>query len=335
MGLIEELSGKLENQVIDDMPEELISQQYDPDVDSEELDMFQAFKDSGTAFRVAFANSTPEGDFFINAAEDGSSRLTIIMKAEDASRWEGRSFDVSKRGNTLGKMILVKIKEIDREKGLIYVEAEKYAENLQRDAINDELNAILTAANRANASMCTEVNATVIGVYQYHVVLNIANSGAIARVSIRNWSKLYVFDLNSMCRKGDVYKINIIGRAHLRREYDTPTWEAEHISFTIDPWKLIDTNKIKQGVLLTVRCVRTDYRVNRWWAVPVDNSVLPAGMELFGGMKSGEDAVRPQVDGIYQAMIVNVNLDKRSLKILPYRPILEERNAFGVRAGRA
>lgn len=335
MSLLDELSGKLEEKVIDDIPEEVTGEGA-PDADAEELDMFRGFADSNTTFTVSFANVTADGDFYINAANDGTSRLTIYMRHEDASRWEGRELDVARRGNTLGRAVPVKIKEIDAEKGYIYVTAVKTADNLQRDAVNAELNSILEMTKSAKTDMQVEVNATVIGVYDYHVVLNIANSGAIARVSIRNWSKTYLHDLKNSCKRGDVYKINIIGKARLRHEYSTPTWEAEHLSFTADPWKLLDVNKVSRGTLVVVRCTRVDYRVNRWWAVPVDSSILPSNMELWGHMKTGDPdkVVRPEIGKTYQAMIVNVNVENKSLKIIPYRPTREDRGEYGVHAAK-
>ena len=328
MGILDTLSGELEASVIDELSIKTDLEIAD-ETDREELDMYKAFAETKTPLMVGFASITPEGDYYV-AADDKSS-LTIVMKREDASRWVNREVKHEKRANLLGIDIDVNVKEVDEEHKIVYVEAIKSTVNLRRDQVNKELNELFDAADRTGGEMCVPVNAVVVGVYDRLVILNIARAGVMARVNISNWARYYVRDLSVVVRRGDTVKINITGKARVRNVRGVQAWEAEHMSFTKDPWESVNSSRIGKGSVVVCECVAADYSMNRWWGRPVDSSVLPQNMELLGDMKSGENAVRPEVDKVYKCTIVYANFAKRELKVRAYQEVLEDRKQFGVK----
>ena len=330
MGILDTLSNELEVSVIDEMQIRTDAEIAD-EAAKEELDMYKAFADSKTPFVVGFAAITPEGDYYVSSEEGGS--VAIVMKKEDASRWQNRDVQREKRANLLGIDIDVNVKSVDTENKIVYVEAIKRVVNLKREQVNEELNSLFNAAEKTGSEMCVPVNAVVVGVYDKLVILNIARAGVMARVNISNWARYYVRDLSVVVRRGDTVKINITGKARVKNVRGVQAWNAEHMSFTRDPWESINDKRIGKDSVVVCECVDADYSVNRWWGRPVDSTVLPKNIELLGDMKSdknGNTAVRPEVGKIYKCTIVYTNFEKHELKVRAYQEVLEDRKKFGV-----
>ena len=327
MGILETLSQGLEESVIDELNVKT-ELEINEDTDREELDMYMAFQESKTPFMVGFAAITQDGDYYVSAGDESS--LMIVMKKEDSSRWENIEVQRERRANLLGIDIDVTVKSVDEEHKIVYVEAIKRAVNLKRAQVMEELEELFRASERAGGSMCVPVNAVVVGVYNRFVVLNIARAGVMARVGISNWAKYYVRNLSSFVRRGDTVKINITGKARIRNARGIQAWEAEHATFTRDPWEAVNASRVGRDAVVVCECIEADYAVNKWWGRPVDSTVLPQNMELLGDMKSGENAVRPEEGKIYKCTVIHFNRDKKELRVRPYQEVLEDRRRFGV-----
>lgn len=327
MGLLETLSEQMEDKVVNELAIKTGFEEQD-EIDVSELEMYQAFCDSKTTFNVGFAAITPEGDYYVSVGEN--SCLVIIMKKEDASRWEHSEIERNKRANLLGIDIGVRVKSIDTENKIIYVEAIKDNRNIRREQIAAELEEYFAAATMNKSEMSVPVNCVVVGVYDYYVVADIAKAGVMARISLGNWANYYIRDIHAIVRRGDVIKVNITGKARMRTISGVQAWEAEHRSYTLDPWSKVDTKRVGKDSVIVAECTGAEPSFNRFWGRPVDNSVLPNNLELLGDMKSGDDAVRPEEGKFYKCTVVRIIPERRILRVRAYQELLEDRNKFGV-----
>lgn len=275
------------------------------------LQQYKDYLTSQEAFQVRFTACDKEGTF--TALVDGN--LILSLSCEDLRRTM-LTFRPRDGGNLLGFPFDVKVKAIDEDAGIIYLdsaretpkEKQQILQELKRDISNHQTPLVWGTVNKN-------------GVRGQYALVNVFEAGVLGIIRTENWQKTYLRDLYEVCMEGIPYQYEVIG---IRANDGSGRPDAFFLSRKnieqFDPWNNLRMNGITEGGILVVKCEELPIGKSFWWG----RSDRLAGIEIQGDFvkKSKDLKIYPGIR--YRCVIKQIVIDpdghaeKNRFRVYPF-----------------
>ena len=298
------------------------------------IEEFSSQKANNEVFEFQFPAVTKDGCATHILYDEDELSFEVRMRLEDGIKNNGEPLALDRRGDSIGRKIEVRVKEIDEKERVVYLEAvekipnENALLNKKRKQIENEIERLFAEAEGAE-----EIKIPVLARAAYitddFVVLDIQESGINVFVYTKNWSCNHIPKLKDYVEKDAVYRINITARKPARRSRTKFLYFGEHRSYTENSWELVNQNILKKGSMITVRCIGVNESLSQWQGVCTSKNVLPPEVILFGAINKNKDSIRPIVGEIYECTIkgVDTKKTKKVIHVVPFRKLYEDKQS--------
>ena len=265
------------------------------------LEPYRKCKKAGQPFDVLFSYIAPNGDLSLK-----DKGVTIILEGRVLSM-DLPYYDAGNMAQFLGKSFTVKVQTIDEENMTVYVRSGRDHRNSVRNRIRKEIRDELKEKREP------VVTGKVVKVTPYGAVIDLMGMGVQGNINVRDWSKGYVRDLRTVCKKGDVldFKIYSVVKAVKGKP---ERFVLSRRDFEDDRWKSIPEQYLKEGAVMGVRCVECPKDKTFWWGT----SEFVPGIEIMGDYTNKFNSKSMMVGIVYKCKVIRSEPEKHRFQVVPF-----------------
>lgn len=281
------------------------------------LQEMRALKEEGKELEIAFSDIDGKGIL--------SYRVNDVLLCCDSKRMIRDEYDyaISARSGFIGKTIYCKIGEVNEDTATVWFDPIPHSNIwIEKNDVTDEIDRKLKVAEEAKMKGLVPEYPVVIGRVltsgDFYAGVNILDSHVYGRARINDWAPEVVQNLESVAKKGALYKFEVIEK---RKTNGIQYYVLRHAKFAENLFEQIPEN-IQSGSVIAVRCIKVEPLRNRWWGVPCNTESLPEGLQIMGVYRGRE--LEP-IEGLsYRCGVVKIDRAARSLVVRARRQNTED-----------
>ena len=300
---------KYNDRITTDLGEEYVNAAAHKFAADDPLEKYRKLREEKKVFQVAFASVDPDGTFSTVA-----DNVKIVLSGEKFNEL-ATSSNTYATSNLLGVSMQVTVCRIEEEGKKVYVELAgstkaSYLSNM-RNEINNEI------MRNINLNKHPIVWGRVIRVTKDKLMVDILDKGILGFMNKRHWGKDFIRSLESVCREGEFFQFEVIGRAP-QMDGKPVAWILSRKNIANSAWDNLDIDGLKENGLLLVKCIEKPVGKTYWWGA---SDRLP-GVEVMGDYSSKFPNERSLYVGItYKCKIKRLDKEGKKVSVKPFEVI--------------
>ena len=269
-------------------------------------------KDYLEAYRSLLTNQSPINVKFISVNADGTHMATddnnvnLRMLKEDMHL----NYYQKRAGSMLGVNLTAVVKSIDEETNTVY-----FAMNRKKSTVSNVIaREIQRDLDRKNP---VRLYGKILEVFPAkgknmgNAWVRILDQDVIGNVDVRDWAPYYVYNLEDVCKPGETYEFDVLGKYSVDKKTGNTIWKLSRRELAANPWEALNEDDFKLNDVILVKAVAKPEGKSYFWG----NSPLMPDINIMCNYNS---KFRITQGAYYKCKIDKIDISNRIFRVSPF-----------------